>query len=128
MQHGVLERRSHPRADLGATAVLVMGGRDTARFVVQNLSARGALLTGSRSLDVARPCSLRLELGSAQPVTLRARVVRRAPIVRGLFALAVEFVHRADTEDAVQQAVLEALEARAGAAPFFASDVESTYA
>ncbi len=128
MQHGIHERRSRQRVDLGATAVLMMGGQATARFVVQNLSARGALLTGSAALEVTRPCALRLELSHSGPVSIRARVVRRATIVQGLFAVAVEFVHRGDSEDAVQQAVLLELEAAAAQAPFFKKDVESAYA
>jgi hypothetical protein len=39
-----IDRRAHCRADLPATAVLLRGGVDAGRYIVQNLSAAGALL------------------------------------------------------------------------------------
>jgi len=114
------ERRSQRRAGVAALASLVREGVTVGRFLVQNLSASGALLTGR---DLAKDGDLllvRLELPGRAPMSLSARVVRRVPTPSDLTAFAVEFRHRSpDTEDAIQQVVLDALEAAVDAAPFF---------
>ena len=115
-----VERRSHRRADLPATAVLVRGGVDSGRYVVQNLSAAGALLTGDASVELGAQVELRLEFSDHTPVRVRGRVVRRAETVAEMVVLAVAFRHRSpDTEDAIQQAVLDSLEVAVRSEPFF---------
>lgn len=124
--HGI-ERRKHRRVDLPATAVLIRGGLDAGRYVVQNLSAAGALLTGDGDVEVGTPVQFRLEMDGHAPVSVRGRVVRRAETVSDLVVLAVAFHHRRpDTEDAIQQAVLDALELAARSEPFF-KDVSHYY-
>ncbi len=122
-----IDRRAHSRADLPATAVLLRGGVDAGRYIVQNLSAAGALLTGDADVDVGSPVQLRLEIGGRSPVVVKGRVVRRAQTVANLVALAINFRHRSpDTEDAIQQAVLESLEVAVRSEPFF-KDVRYYY-
>jgi hypothetical protein len=122
-----IERRAHSRAELPATAVLLRGGVDAGRYIVQNLSAAGALLTGDADVDVGSPVELRLEIGSRGPVIVKGRVIRRAKTISNLVALAISFRHRSpDTEDAIQQAVLDALELAVRSEPFF-KDVQHYY-
>ncbi len=124
----VEERRAHRRVELPATAVLLRGGSEAARFVVQNLSASGALFTGSNQLTNGKPLLFRLDLPARKPIAVRGKIARQATIVPGLFALAIEFVHKSpETEDAIQQAVLDALEESVESEPFFKPDVEAAY-
>lgn len=122
-----VERRRHRRSDLPATAVLVRGGLDSGRYVVQNLSAAGALLTGDADVEVGTPVELRLEFADHDPVRVRGRVVRRAETVAEMVVLAIAFRHRSpDTEDAIHQAVLDSLEEAVRSEPFF-KDVSHYY-
>ncbi len=115
-----IERRAHRRVDLPATAVLMRGGVDAGRFIVQNLSAAGALLTGHGDLPDGAAVQLRLEFDAGNRVVLRGRVVRRAETGANMVALAIAFRHASpDTEDAIQQAVLDALEVAVRSEPFF---------
>ncbi|GMV14194.1 MAG: PilZ domain-containing protein [Myxococcales bacterium] len=104
------ERRSNRRADVPATAVLLRGGAAGGRFDVANLSAAGALLIGASELGRGDHALLRLEAPGCEPVVVHARIVRGGD-GDGVNALAVEFRHRSpDTEDAIQDVVLSALE------------------
>ena len=115
-----IERRTHRRVDLPATAVLLRSGVDRGRYIVQNLSAAGALLTGDGDVSPGSPVELRLEMNGRDPVVVHGRIVRRAETVANMVALAVSFRHRSpDTEDAIQQAVLDALELAVRSEPFF---------
>jgi hypothetical protein len=116
MAYGGLERRAMRRADVPATAILVRGGADAGRFDVANLSAAGALLIGDSALGRGDHALLRIEAPGCRPVVVHARIVRGGN-GDGVNALAVEFRHRSpDTEDAIQDVVLSALEedARSG--------------
>lgn len=114
------ERRGERRVDVPATAVVVKGGADAGRFLVQNLSATGALLTGGDGVNVGDSVLLRLEVSGHRPVVILARVVRRAAAASEVAVLAVEFRHRSpDTEDAIQQVVLDVLEEAVKSEPFF---------
>src|SRR5687767_10283876 len=100
------ERRRFPRVDLRASAMLLQRGGAVGRFVVQNLSASGALLTGARVVRRSAPLRLLLELPGGVAVTLGARVRRRATI-GDLVALAVSFRHiQESSEDRIQEALL----------------------
>ena len=46
------ERRTHRRVDVAATAIVLKRGVDSGRYLVQNLSAAGALLTGGATVEV----------------------------------------------------------------------------
>lgn len=105
------ERRSNRRADVPATATVVKAGAAAGRFIVANLSAAGALLIGDSELGRGDLALLRLESPGCAPVMVHARIVRGGN-GEGVNALAVEFRHRRpDTEDAIQDVVLSALEA-----------------
>lgn len=116
------ERRSNRRADVPATAVLLRGGADAGRFAVANLSAAGALLIGESELGRGDHALLRLEAPGCESVVVHARIVRGGD-GDGVNALAVEFRHRSpDTEDAIQDVVLSALEEDARASRRFPSE------
>lgn len=104
------ERRTERRAEVSASATLIRGGADAGKFLVANLSASGALLIGASELERGDTALFRAELPGTRPVVVPARVLRGG-IGDGVEALAVEFRHRSpDTEDAIQDAVLFALE------------------
>ena len=108
-----IERRSNRRVDVPATATLVRGGATASRFIVANLSAAGALLIGDSELGRGDSALMRIESPGCEPVLVRARILRGGS-GDGVNALAVEFRHRSpDTEDAIQDVVLCALEAEA---------------
>lgn len=104
------DRRSHGRSDLWATAVVLHRGRPVGRFVVQNLSAGGALLTGSHSLDVGRRVRVILRFSAQRMVAVWGRVVRRSPEAGGVVSLAIAFRHPTDaTQDTIQEEALAGL-------------------
>jgi hypothetical protein len=104
------ERRRFQRVDLRATAMLLQRGGAIGRFVVQNLSASGALLTGAHDVRRSAPLRLVLELPGGEAVTLGVRVRRRATI-GDVVALAVSFRHlQASSEDRIQEAILDQLD------------------
>jgi hypothetical protein len=107
------DRRTSRRVDVHATARWVRGGITAAEFIVANLSAAGALLIGDSSLARGDVVLLRLDSPGSEPVWVLARVLRGGAD-DGVNALAVEFRHRSpDTEDAIHDVVLSALEADA---------------
>ena len=103
------DRRAHPRVGLTTTATLVQRGEPVGRFMVQNLSAGGALLTGAPHVSRAAPVRLVLELPDG-PLTVDAEL-HRSVDVGGLVALAVAFRHvEPRSEDRIQDAVLGMLD------------------
>jgi CheY-like chemotaxis protein len=79
-------------------------------YIVENLSADGALLTAGPLLAMGEQVELTLYLANRAPMEVHAHVVRRADQRVG-----VVFSHlRAEDEDAIQGAVLDALEAYQG--------------
>jgi len=115
-----LERRTHRRIDVAATAIVLKHGVDSGRYLVQNLSAAGALLTGGDTVEVGDSLLVRIEMTGRTPVVVGARVVRSAKAAPDMTALAVEFKHSSpDTEDAIHEAVLDALEEAVKSEPFF---------
>jgi hypothetical protein len=110
MAYPGFERRVSERVDVPATAVWVRAGTEVAAFVVANLSAAGALLIGKSELGRGDTVLLRLDAPGRVPVRVHARVVRGGD-GDGVNAIAIEFRHRSpDTEDAIQDVVLAALE------------------
>lgn len=108
-----IERRANRRVDVPATATLVRGRTSASSFIVANLSAAGALLIGDSDLERGDSALMRIESPGCEPVVVRARIVRGGN-GDGVNALAVEFRHRSpDTEDAIHDVVLCALEAAA---------------
>ncbi len=104
------ERRSFPRIDLKATALLLQRGDAVGRFTVQNLSASGALLTGAHDVRLSAPMRLLLELPSGEALTVGAHVKRRA-VAAGVVALAVAFRHlHSSSEDCIQDSLVDLLD------------------
>lgn len=99
------------------TAVLFQRDATLGRFVVQNLSASGALLTGRRDVDIDQRVRVLLPLPGREPLVLAGRVARRASAPNQLYALAVQFRHRSPlTEDEIQEALVMEMQRRASAA------------
>jgi len=102
-------RRSHERVSVPTTAVLFQGEAAVGRYVVQNVSAGGALLTGRRTVGPQADVRLLLPLVGDEPMVLGARIKRRAQALNGLVAVAVAFEHEsALSETAFREAVLHA--------------------
>ncbi|MCC6875681.1 MAG: PilZ domain-containing protein, partial [Sandaracinaceae bacterium] len=112
MQAGIesVERREHPRFDLGVTARLFQRGAALGRFAVQNLSAGGALLTGAHEVRRSAPLRLVLEMPDGSMLTVGGHVTRSARN-ESLVALAIAFRHLdAGSEDRIQDAILQRLD------------------
>ena len=108
MVQPVVERRSHERGKLAATAIVWTPDRGPVRYLVEDLSASGALLSGGPALEVGHKLQLSLHVAGVHLVDVRAEVVRHtsthgtAVAFRGVGAL---------DEDMIQQAVLRSPEA-----------------
>lgn len=108
------ERRRHPRSGgVTATAVVLAENRYAGAFVVEDLSAGGALLIGDPRLDLGEYVNILLQLEGKRPLHLWAEVVRHQVREAGEHLFAVAFRNmRATEEDRIQGAVLSALERR----------------
>lgn len=105
------ERRSRPRTEVPASAVLLAGGRSSGRYVVENLSAGGALLLGEGRLRPGERVTMLLQLSGLKPIRLHAEVVRQEGGEAGAARLAVAFRHLAPSvEDVIHRVVLATLE------------------
>lgn len=109
------ERRAHARVDLGTGAVVFGADDFRGNYMVQNLCAKGALLTGSMRGNVAltrgEQVNLLLQLPDGPSIELEAKVVRCAATTDQLMALAVEFeTVSPSVEDAIHEALLGAID------------------
>lgn len=106
------ERRQHPRARLAATASVMREREKVGDFLVENVSASGALLTLGPALPVGARIRLSLQLRGRRPIGAEAAVVRDAVLPGGRAGAGVEFRNLpSDLQDALQRAVLRELEA-----------------
>jgi hypothetical protein len=104
------ERRSHRRVELTATAIVLHREQPVGRFVVQNLSASGALLTGSHPVAQGKRVRVLLSFPDQRMVAVSGRVVRQCDAMGHVVSLAVAFRHcPAATQDLIQQEALTAL-------------------
>jgi CheY-like chemotaxis protein len=100
---------------VAAIAIVWSDDRGPSRYLVEDLSASGALLCGGPELPVRHGLGISLHVAGVHLLDLRAEVIRHC----GSRAIAVAFRDmKAGDEDAIQQAVLAALEAyRRGECP-----------
>lgn len=106
------DRRRHLRSGgVPATAIVLAESRYAGAFVVENLSAGGALLIGDPRHDRGEHVKILLQLEGRRRIYLNADVVRHEVRESGdhLFAVAFRNVKPA-AEDRIQRAVLSALE------------------
>jgi tetratricopeptide (TPR) repeat protein len=110
-------RRRHPRARISSTAVLAArGGRTVSgTFLVENLSAGGALLVGSGResglFPVGASVELHLQLPGSDPIDVSATVVRAGPREAEGQSLAVQFRElRFETQEFLKRTVLRAMQ------------------
>jgi CheY-like chemotaxis protein len=106
-----LERRRHPRSEVVASATVLAASGYAGSFLVENLSAGGALLTGDPRVELGERVTMLLHLPSRQPIRLTAEIIRREVRESQERAYAVAFrqISPAD-EDAIQDLVLHTLE------------------
>ena len=108
-----VDRRRHVRsaaADVPLTAVVFMRDVAVGRFIVQNLSAGGALLTGRRDVPLDERVRVMLPLPGRDPLVVDGRVARRADAGNEIVALAVQFRHKSPrTEDEIHEALASEL-------------------
>ncbi|MFH0899764.1 MAG: PilZ domain-containing protein [Pseudomonadota bacterium] len=106
------ERRKHPRCEVVASAIVLTRCRFAGTFVVQDLSAGGALLIGDPRLEQGERIRLLLQLPGMKGIGLSAEVVRTEDRGRE-HSFAVAFRQpSAPAEDAIQEIVLSTLERR----------------
>ena len=99
------DRRRWPRVKLPISVQVLRDHRPLGTYMVANLSAGGALLSGGPEVAPGTEIEILLHFAGRRPVALPARVVRSAP------SIAVSF-HRLspDQEDLIHDAVLSHLE------------------
>lgn len=104
------DRRVHARVDLDGRALVFQRGDVVGQYVLENLSAGGARISGDRNLRPGHLVHVLLELASAdQPMSLTGSVRRVRNDENGV-SLALHFpTLSADQEDAIHDAVLRAL-------------------
>jgi CheY-like chemotaxis protein len=104
-------RRGHPRVEVMATAVVLTARRYAGHYLVENLSAGGALLIGEPGLEPGERVEVLLQLPGREPMALSAEILRRQVNGCGQHLSAVAFRDLAPgAEDAIQETILEALE------------------
>jgi CheY-like chemotaxis protein len=108
MVQAIVERRKHERGKLSAIGIVWSNDQGPVRYVVEDLSASGALLSGGPELPLGDKIGLSLHTAGVHLVDVRAEVIRHTPTHRT--AVAFRDVRPLD-EDMIQQAVLGALEA-----------------
>src|SRR6266542_2582138 len=107
----IVERRIDHRASVAATAIVWIEDQRPVRYLVDDLSAGGALLTAGPRLPVGQSLGLSLHIPSQPPLVIDGVIVRSSESSSVALAVAFRSLNPAD-EDAIQQAVLTALEAQ----------------
>jgi hypothetical protein len=111
------------RASLTTTALLMQKNEPLGRFLVQELSAGGAVLTGRAEGLSSDRVRVLLELPGGDAVRVPGTVIRRHGTVHDLSALQVAFRHSGpESEDAIQEAALKALATKDGPAALLAGE------
>src|SRR5262245_49604230 len=105
------ERRSSPRVDVVATAIVRLPEVGLVRCKVEDLSIGGALLRGVPEVALGLRSRLSLLFEGAEPLLIDAELVRwnRDDESRGTLAVAFHDLS-ARQEDRIQDALLKALE------------------
>ncbi len=128
IRHPPAERRVDARAEVAASAVVLAGNRNAGTFLVENLSAGGALLVGDPLVCIGQRVKLLLSLVTRPVLSLMAEVIRRGERSSGEMTFVIEFRNvPASGQDRIQRTVLAALERRniAERAPDLRREVES---
>lgn len=104
------ERRGYPRIEVVASAAVLTVNGYAGSFLVDDLSAGGALLIGDPRLEIGEEVRLLLHLPGKKPISLSGEVIRCHPSEsqEHLFAIAFRKVSPA-VEDVLQQYVRAAL-------------------
>lgn len=104
------ERRQHPRSEVAATAVVLTANGYSGQYLVENLSAGGALLVGDARLQPGERLKVLLHL-PGQPMRISAEVLRRQGYgaEECLFPVAFRDLSP-EVEDTLQEVVLATLE------------------
>jgi ActR/RegA family two-component response regulator len=106
-----LERRRHPRIGIAGHALACQGKTYVGQYLVEQLSAGGALLADGPDLPVGAALRVLLRWPRQLSVSLNCHVVRRQTDERGGVRLAVAFRSLpAFVEDQIHSAVLSAME------------------
>jgi CheY-like chemotaxis protein len=116
------ERRQHLRATLATNVVLTRNRERVGSFGIINLSAGGILAAGEPQVRVGERLEAVLHVSPEAEVRAEAVLTRTSRTRRGAtFALSFTRIS-ADAEDAIQDAVLAALEETAGASVLIVDD------
>ena len=106
------DRRRHRRARIAATATAFLEHERLGDYLVENVSASGALISLGPLLAVSDELRISLALRNEQPLSMAATVVRSALLPGGRRGLGLEFRNvDPEVQDTLQQAVLRELEA-----------------
>ncbi len=115
MVQPIVERRRHERGRVAAIAIVWSDDRAPQRYLVEDLSASGALLIGGPAVPIGQTIGLSLHVAGVHLLDLHGQIIRQS----GARALAVAFrAIKPVDEDTIHQTVLGALEAfRRGECP-----------
>jgi PilZ domain len=103
-------RRRHLRAQILATVTLCQEGRFLGIYLVENLSAGGALITGDPILAVGTRVQALVHIAGRRPISTPGHVKRHQRFDDSTTAIALEFHASAEVQDELQDAVLRILE------------------
>ena len=92
----MINRRSHPRARVAASAVICTAERYIGTYLVENLSAGGMLLVGEPKIDSGERVRILIHLASGRQVVVEGELCRRERRARNTMS-AVRF-HRVSTD------------------------------
>ena len=107
-----IDRRSSRRTTVPGTAI-VLRGRETSTFAIENVSASGALLVGEVRLSLGERVRLLLHIDGQRSLGCEATVARVEDIFEGRYAVAVRY-HDLDrsVQIRIESIVRHALERR----------------
>lgn len=108
------DRRKHQRSWV-QRPVVVSTPSWVARYELRNLSAGGALMSGSPMLEPGTIVELLLQLPAVPTLRVEAEVIHHVDTLDGQVSMGVIFHHENDVvQDQIQSALLAELEASAG--------------
>ena len=106
------DRRTAPRVELSATAVVLARHNDGVPFVIESLSTSGARLVGPLTLDRGERVAVLFEAGG-HPIDVRGEVVRVERQTISQDRVAIRFVDlEGESLEAIRRLVSEILDAQ----------------
>jgi hypothetical protein len=107
---GAADRRLHGRVPVVGNAIVLTPERYVGTFLIENISAEGALLAGDSQLEIGDQVRVLLQIHGTPRIGVRGKIVRRAERA-GQHLFALTFRASASAQDLLQAAALRQIEA-----------------